>query len=168
MIIYMRMNLFDAPLGSTLVHACNGQGVWGAGIAAEFANRFPGAENQFREFCEHLKHYEVPRVGHSTLFHESDYVIGSIITSDNFGQNKDSVEAIKVQTAIALMDFLKTLDKSRASDNYVVYSNKFNSGLFGVPWTDTEFILKTILRAFPKQVKWIVCDPKYSHLKRVI
>ncbi|KAJ5901529.1 hypothetical protein N7495_002057 [Penicillium taxi] len=44
-------NLFDAPEGSALIHACNSRGIWGSGIAKEFKERYPTAYGIYRNHC---------------------------------------------------------------------------------------------------------------------
>ena len=41
------MNLFDAPWDALLIHACNTQGVWGSGIAAQLKKAYPDAFMQY-------------------------------------------------------------------------------------------------------------------------
>jgi hypothetical protein len=44
----------------------------------------------------------------------------------------------------------------------VVYSNKFNSGFFRVPWPETEAVLLECLG--DKEIEWVVCDPQLETL----
>ncbi|CAI7600047.1 unnamed protein product [Penicillium glandicola] len=44
-------DLFDAPNGGALIHACNCEGVWGAGIARAFRERYPAAYKIYRNHC---------------------------------------------------------------------------------------------------------------------
>lgn len=145
------MSLFDAPEGSVLVHACNMQGVWGSGIAVEFKKRFPNAFHQYKNACTQTG---LGRV----LFKEQSesHRVGILITSENYGKLKDSKEQIKINTTLALNDLCT--DYPFGLETF--YSNKFNSGLFGVPWEETELILKTILKRHPN-IAWIVCDPNH-------
>ncbi|KKZ61578.1 ADP-ribose 1''-phosphate phosphatase [[Emmonsia] crescens] len=41
-------DLFDAPEGAALIHACNCQGSWGKGIAQVFRQKYPAAYQIFR------------------------------------------------------------------------------------------------------------------------
>lgn len=36
-------DIFSSPDGSVLIHACNCQGAWGAGVAAAFRTKYPAA-----------------------------------------------------------------------------------------------------------------------------
>lgn len=150
MITYKKMNLFDAPTGSILVHAVNAKGVWGSGIAAEFRKRFPEAHRKYSNYCKNfggLASYLVLR--------EKNYFIGCLITSSNFGQNVDNEDEILVNTTIAL-DKMLSNEHWKFYGTRQIYSNKFNSGLFNVPWEKTEKILKVLTGRY--QVEWIVCE----------
>lgn len=153
---YKKQSLFDAPWGSVIVHACNAQGVWGSGIAKEFAERYPSSYELYRHHCHNHDPYEGETVYGAVMIDSNDknedHIIGCLFTSENYGSKKDDKETIKLNTVIALFDLLKYSGISE------VYSNKFNSGLFGVPWEETESILKFVLNKFPN-VDWIVCDP---------
>ncbi len=152
MIKYAKMSLFEAPEGSLLVHACNLQGVWGSGIAKEFKERYP------RSF----KEYEMECFRH--LINVGDYLVSnqenkrnviSLITSFDYGKKVDSPAAILVNTTLAL--------NSMANDYFTdhdyppkFYSNKFNSGMFKVPWERTEEILKVFVERY--DLDWTVCE----------
>ncbi|PGG99706.1 ADP-ribose 1''-phosphate phosphatase [Blastomyces parvus] len=50
-------DLFDAPEGTALIHACNCQGSWGKGIAKAFKEKYPAAYQIFRAHCQqYLSH----------------------------------------------------------------------------------------------------------------
>lgn len=95
MIIYRKGNLFEgAPADAVLAHACNAQGVWGAGIAAEFARRFPEQYQEYRDECARVIN---PRnlVGYGMLIGR----VGCLVTSYGYGANKDSEEQILSATS---------------------------------------------------------------------
>lgn len=158
MIAYAKMSLFDAPKNAIIAHGCNGQGVWGSGIAATFAQRYKRAYQEYSTFCNEGQEYNFPVVGRSFISFDQGHWIGCLITSNSYGVNKDSKKLIKVNTAIALTDFCRKLERKFEGGELTVYSNKFNSGLFAVPWEDSAFILEAVLKHF-KRIKWIVCDP---------
>lgn len=164
MITYVKQSLFDAPKDSIIVHACNSQGMWGSGIAKEFALRYPHSYDQYKMDCAEKNRERGTGCGTGRLsfFHvDEPHWVGWIITSHNYGPYKDSPEQIKVNTTLALRELCQTLHRAHPKDEhetYDVYSNKFNSGLFSVPWEESELILKTVLRDF-KRINWIVCDP---------
>lgn len=137
MLVYKKGSLFDAPKGSILVHACNAQGVWGSGIAKEFKERFPKSFEEYNRFCDILE----PKYANGRGFicsKENSYNVGCLITSENYGSLVDSPDIILYNTASALEDLF-------INNNFKEYhSNKFNSGLFNVPWEDTEALLKKL------------------------
>lgn len=158
MIEYKKASLFQAPKHSIIVHACNAQGVWGSGIAAQFKIDYPRAYKDYQHFCTRNSYAGIS--GLSDFDNNENHYVGWLITSYNYGKNKDDKETIKVQTTLALDDFCKDLYYYFNDDNVIeVYSNKFNSGLFAVPWEESEHILNIVLKQFPR-IKWTVCDPQ--------
>lgn len=157
MIKYKAMSLFNAPIGSIIIHAVNAQGVWGNGIAKEFKERYPLSFAYYTELCRNMK-----TIGFGTFknFKEEKHQVGWICTSQNYGANKDNEIAILANTKVALLNLCDEIEATRILNGFSsidVYSNKFNSGLFGVKWEKTEEILKQVLDKYPK-VNWIVCD----------
>lgn len=144
------MSLFEAPGGSLLVHACNAKGVWGSGIAKEFKERFPTAYKRYNQFCQNKN-----PLGAGQLFEDNGYFIGCLITSSGFANSLDSKDAILVHTTLALKDLMSFQEMN-------IYSNKFNSGLFKVPWEETEKILKVFVERY--DLNWTVCDPNKENL----
>lgn len=165
MIEYKKMSLFDAPKESIIVHACNSQGVWGSGIAKPFKQNYPVSFEFYKDFCKIWNERRGTACGLADLgpfANSEDHWVGWIVTSHNYGPLKDSPELIKIHTTLALKELCKKIYTAHpAEDNPTieVYSNKFNSGLFAVPWQDSELILNTVLTDF-KRIKWIVCDPE--------
>lgn len=149
---YKKMSLFDSPDGVILVHSCNAQGVWGSGIAREFKERFPESFKQYNEYCTSRESGSKIILGTGMYCRrENSKYVGCLITSCNYDKNVDTPDEILVNTTLALYNLM---------DKYpfqVFYSNKFNSGLFNVPWEETEKILKVMVNKF--DVEWIVCDP---------
>lgn len=142
MITYKKMSLFDAPKGALLMHACNAQGVWGSGIAKEFKVRYPAAFEWYRMCCD-----IEDMVGQACI---SGYV-GCLVTSENYGNKKDSPDKIIIQTILALQSLIdQTSEKT-------IYCNKFNSGLFAVPWERTEAVLEYFSERYG--IEFVVCDP---------
>ena len=146
MIKYEKMNLFDAPKESVLVHACNSRGTWGAGIAREFKNKFPNAFYVYNKQCK-IQNYRAAGTG--VLIRDDDYYIGCLITSMDYGLN--------VSTESDILDYTtKALDCLLIVKELKFYSNKFNSGLFRVPWEKTEIILNDFVNKH--NIDWTVCD----------
>lgn len=155
MITYEKISLFDTSEGSILVHACNAQGIWGSGIAMHMKERFPVAFKKYNETCENKIGSYDSTYDIDTTTHLGHRII-SLITSKDFGQNVDSVEEILINTTTALNEFCKNNMISQ-TQRRTIYSNKFNSGLFKVPWEKTEAILKILTNRY--NIHWIVCDP---------
>lgn len=162
MIKYEKMDLFLAPEGSILVHACNSRGIWGSGIAKEFKKRFP---KSFEFYNAHCRYHDEPLMFPMVLCpEENDYRVACLITSDNYGDKVDPEYKILKNTENALKVFFKEVLPVQTLENrlckrgpVVIYSNKFNSGLFKVPWKKTEAVLNKFLEEY--DVEWVVCDP---------
>lgn len=150
-IIYKKMSLFDAEPGSVLVHACNTRGVWGSGIAKVFKEKFPTAYSHYNKYCK-----DFGLIGTAPIFEEGDYSVVCLLTSSGYADTLDSKDKIIVNTTLALNNFCSN-EHWRYYGKRPVYSNKFNSGLFNVPWEETERILKVFVDRY--DLEWIVCDP---------
>lgn len=165
MVTNKKMSLFDAPKESIIAHACNSQGVWQSGIAKAFKDKYPHSYQDYNNFCKLANEERGTACGRANLssYNESEpHWVAWLITSHNYGDYKDSQDLIKIQTTMALGELCKKIYLAHPSEEFPtidVYSNKFNSGLFSVPWTDSELILKTVLKDF-KRINWIVCDPE--------
>lgn len=131
MIYYIEDDLFNAPSDQLLVHAVNCQGVWGSGIAKKFATYFIDESVCYKAYCEHLKRLNLSPVGDSLIIND----VGCLFTSFDYGENVDKPEEIVKNTRKAIADLIsKTTMK--------IAMPKINSGLFKVPWEQTEAILK--------------------------
>ena len=129
MIKFKTGDIFDADLGTYLVHACNCQGMWGSGIAAQFAIEFPKSYAEYREYC---------RIGDAApgdiliCDEERGRTVVCLFTSRDYGKLVDSPEKILEATKHALM-YLPT-DKP-------IHMPLINSGKFLVPWSDTAALI---------------------------
>lgn len=140
-ITYVKGDLFElAPKGAYLAHACNCQGVWGSGIAVEFRKRFP---DEYKDYVDLSLTYDEFLVG---KFKDFGQVV-CLFTSYDYGQNKDSVSNILKNTESGLKMISNTPIKE-------LHMPKINSGLFGVPWEETEAILKK----FDGKLKFVVYE----------
>jgi ADP-ribose 1''-phosphate phosphatase len=145
-LIYEKMSLFDAPAGSIIVHACNAQGMWGSGIAKEFAKRYPESYKCYSYWAHRMG------TGRFLLCSLENYhQVGCLITSKDYGPTKDSPGLITYNTVLALEELVQE------PGPLTIYSNKFNSGLFDVPWEVTELVLKGFVEKY--DVTWTICDP---------
>ncbi|KAJ5100012.1 ADP-ribose 1''-phosphate phosphatase [Penicillium argentinense] len=173
-------DLFGAPQGSCLIHACNPQGVWGAGIAKVFKQKYPAAYECYKESCNE---YQKENVHHDIVdLHSEDedtisvrlplgtalvippqpedfengrkkHWIVCLFNSSGFGKEVDSPEAILNHTFAALQDLDMQLvslrDHNENSDDEQsmpgqLYSCRFNSGLFAVPWEQTREVIEEV------------------------
>lgn len=157
MLIYKKMSLFDAPTGSILVHACNAQGVWGHGIAKKFFDKFPDVYEEHHSFCEQFTYNSKRICGIANLIRSKNkpYWIGNLITSEGFGYAVSGEDEILHNTRLAVIDLILKIRNIPITTDIEIYSNKFNSGLFRVPWEKTEQILKKIVDT--TKVNWTVC-----------
>lgn len=164
-------SIFDhAPPRALLVHACNTQGSWGAGIAKAFKEQYPRAFSIYRSFCtvtHNPKTNPVP-VGTALLIapvdQGQDHWIGCLFTSASYGKKKDAKGKILEATAPAmrmLLELVNVVGQERKGtsgeektegvevqdgDEGVgeVRMCKINSGLFGVEWERTEVVLRGV------------------------
>ncbi|OOQ86925.1 ADP-ribose 1''-phosphate phosphatase [Penicillium brasilianum] len=163
-------NLFDAPEGSALIHACNTQGSWGGGIARAFKERYPAAYQVYRSHCLQFlrarKPHEIsdmythvnsasilplgtaliipPQPADSRRSQKKHWII-CLFTSAGYGRRVDRPEQIINHTYAALRDLREKLTDLRLDGTEpsptALFSCQFNSGLFGVPWPDTRRVL---------------------------
>jgi ADP-ribose 1''-phosphate phosphatase len=153
MITYRRMSLFDAPEKSYIVHACNSMGVWGSGIAVEFKRRFPHA---FAVYERNVQGSSQFILGQFWAIWDNNYYVTCLMVSLGYGRHVDPPESILKHTRSAVEKLISYLEREKVTQ---VYSNKFNSGFFKVPWPRTEAILVELLK--DKNIEWIVCDPQH-------
>ena len=93
-LVYITGDLFSAPPGSILVHACNTKGAWGNGIAAAFKKRYPRA---FGVYKEHCKESGASALGTCLRIQDVDgrgHEIACLFTSKAYGKRKDAPEEI--------------------------------------------------------------------------
>lgn len=140
-IIYVKGNLFDAPKGSILIHACNTQGVWGGGIARQFAALFPNSYKAYQALC-HERGNDL--LGTCLIIrNDNEYDIACLFTSKGYGKNTDYSSQIIMATKSAIDDLI-----NHNKDNKEFHACKINSGLFRVPWELTEEILSETGKQF--------------------
>ena len=150
---YHKGDMFGAaPKNCLLIHACNTQGHWGAGIAKAFKTHYPKAYTAHNKFCakQHSKTNPVP-TGTAQLLAPVDgdpqHWIGCVFTSAKYGKAKDKPDAI-VRNTVASTEMLLELVKMAGGGGDGVGEIrmcKINSGKFGVPWERTEEALQGIV-----------------------
>jgi len=154
MLEYRRGNLLQATGPNTiLVHACNTQGSWGAGIAVEFQKRYPKYYKDYKSKCDK---YGRTLLGMAIQFrgmaNDPGQAIACLFTSAGYGSEKDSEKRILLNTQAAIECLLGTLP-----EDVEIHSPKINSGLFGVPWEKTERIIEQALVHYP-EITWVVWE----------
>lgn len=158
---YRRGNMFEHLTGKELiVHACNGQGVWGSGFARQLADKYPEAYEEFRDYLElQLKKYSASGF-YKITSHEVDNInyqtqhIGNCVTSLGYGDMRDLPPEILMNTRISVYSMLKDY----CSDEITVFSPRINSGLFKVDWDKTEKMIIEAIDMSRKKVNWVVWD----------
>lgn len=162
----VKMDLFTAPSDSFIVHACNTKGQWGSGIAKFMKDKYPKNNQAYRDHCfsnsdeRLIGSAFIPQVG-SAAWKERRVI--SLFTSVAYGIFKDPPHKIIQNTKDALVDLFLFLSEEYKQPEINVYSNMFNSGLFNVPWSDTENVLKHELDIFESnnpevKINWTVCS----------
>ena len=134
-IIYVKDDLFNAPKDAYLGHAVNCKGVWASGIAKQFVEKFPKAFSEYKMVCYTLKRDSLPGL---TLLcsKENEYKIICLFTSLDYGFRVDTPELILEHTKECCHDIMNH------SVIREIHIPKINSGLFKVPWEQTEAVLK--------------------------
>lgn len=103
-LLYIQGDLFSAPLNTILVHACNAAGVWGAGIALAFREKYP---EQFEVYKIHCKTYGQSLFGTCLLISGEQHDIACLFTSRGYGRRKDSPDEILGATMTAVQDLVR-------------------------------------------------------------
>ena len=142
-------DLFDAPKGSILLHACNCKGSWGAGIAAVFKRRYPSAFEAYKEHCYKFKDSSLAGTAYliaPSANETSQHYIGCLFTSKSCGKAKDSPLTILSYTRSAMEDMVDKIAAERKNDVRIgeIRMCRINSGYFGVPWERTKSVLEGI------------------------
>ncbi|KAJ6521934.1 hypothetical protein DFH09DRAFT_1286991 [Mycena vulgaris] len=133
-ITHVKADLFAAPSGSILVHACNTKGSWGAGIAAAFQQKYPGAFAKYKNTC---KKHGAALLGTCLLIRGEHHDVACLFTSADYGRRVDGPAEILAATRKAVADLLaQNVDPVKP-----VHACRFNSEKFGVEWEETEKVL---------------------------
>lgn len=155
MIEYRKGDMFEQDReGKIFVHACNCQGVWGSGIAKVFAEKYPQAYQRYRTHClEYVEKGKQTLLQGTTLLIKNELqYIGCLFTSIYYGKFKSAAPIILENTRNAIEDFF-SIDVARMME---IHSPKINSGLFGVPWEQTENIINDAIKG--TDFRWIVWE----------
>jgi len=150
---YHKGDIFVAPPHTLLIHACNTQGHWGAGIAKAFKTLYPKAYTAHHNFCakQHNPKTRPVPTGTAQLLAPvdsgTDHWIGCVFTSAKYGKAKDKPDVIVKNTAASMRMLLELVRIAGGEGDGVkqIRMCKINSGKFGVPWEKTEEVLKGIV-----------------------
>jgi ADP-ribose 1''-phosphate phosphatase len=141
-------DIFDAPDGSVIIHACNCLGSWAAGIAAAFKQRYPKA---FAEYVQHCK-VNTPHSlwGTALLIPPIEtkgprHYVGCVFTSRRYGRGKDSPSQILSKTGPAMEDLVELMRKATMKETITeIRICQINSGLFAVPWEKSRRVIEEL------------------------
>ena len=134
MVTEIKGNLFDAEKGSLLVHACNTEGAWGAGIAATFARLYPSYYKTYEAHC-HARGKNL--LGTALILYGKWHRVGCLFTSSGFGKRALYQDEILHYTRESLLDLFNQI-----SHTETVNMPRINSGLFRVPWEKTLAVVE--------------------------
>lgn len=154
-LIYRTGSLFEAPPGAVLVHACNGQGVWGAGIAAQMKVRFPAAFEKYRLRCVSTPWARLRGV--AQVSYCSPFWVASLLVSEQYGARRDSPERVVEATWAALRGLLAPESWGVSARPREFHSPRISAGLFGVPWESTAAVIGGLAPLYG--VSWTVWTP---------
>lgn len=156
------------------MHSTNCLSIWGAGFAAELSRMFPAAYERYRVFCDESRpspsdRWPSPSLAGKCIVippQEADITMGApsinvvcLFTSYGYGRpnkasgkpGKDGQRKILDQTVTALGDFRRQLEDMRAEgeeQHVVIYSPRFNSKAFRVPWERTRAAVENAFYGF--------------------
>lgn len=144
MLHYIKGDLFSHSTTQIpiLAHACNPFGLWGGGIAAQFRKRYPSA---YRAYADHCSENGPSLLGKAlmipTKHNGADLYIACLFTSNFENSPSEIVQYTRLSMA-DLSNQVKQLAGLETADGLtVVNMPMINSGIFNVPWKDTEAAL---------------------------
>ncbi|EAW07198.1 putative phosphatase [Aspergillus clavatus NRRL 1] len=153
-------DLFDAPDGAALIHACNCQGSWGKGIAQAFKNKYPAAFTIYRAHCQNLlskASYRtvnpvpdegsltgnsrkvrlpegtalvIPPQEHDHMGRHKKHWIICLFTSRGFGRGVSSPAVIIQNTELAVVDMRRQIAELHAEEGLGGFSGELWSCRF--------------------------------------
>ena len=158
MITYRTGNVFDAPKPRVIVHACNGQGVWGAGVAQQMKAHYPNAYAGYIRALSHRRFAGRHVRGLGVWSEEDDgTIVVSLITSLGYGRMTDPPDKI-VEATHAGLETLLRVPALAGSRCHAIHSPQINAGRFRVSWDRTSDVIEHFLAKHAKFV-WTVWTP---------
>ncbi|CAI4037263.1 hypothetical protein SMKI_02G1310 [Saccharomyces mikatae IFO 1815] len=163
-ITYVKGNILKATTHPRiLIHSCNCNGSWGGGIAYQLALNYPKAESDYVEVCEKYGSALLGRCILLPSYENSDLLICCLFTSSFGGSSHGEKNSILNYTKLSLNElkaYRASGGKGKVNDDIIdIYLNnhtkhhigeynlempQINSGIYGVPWKETERVLKEI------------------------
>lgn len=142
-------DIFASPKDAILIHACNCEDRWGAGIALAFKKHYPKAYELYHQHCEMYKPDQGRLRGTALLIPPVDggrgHHIGCLFTSFRVGVRKDSQKQILENTRRAMEDLLRQVgDLTHSQTLGGLRMCQINAGSFKVPWRSTVDVLEAI------------------------
>jgi ADP-ribose 1''-phosphate phosphatase len=141
-------DIFDAPDGAVIIHACNCLGSWAAGIAAAFKQRYPKA---FAKYVQHCKMNTPDSLwGTALLIPPMEtkgprHYVGCVFTSRRYGRGKDSPAQILAKTGPAMEELVEMMKKATVNEAVEeIRICQINSGLFAVPWEKSRSVIEEL------------------------
>lgn len=147
--LYIRQgDLFHSGLPA-LAHGCNCQGVMGAGIAAQFRERWPAMYTAYRDRCKTGGF----RLGGYMTWSAPPVMIYCLATQKYAGPEA-RLDAIAVSVSKMLLD-------AEAAGITAIGLPKIGCGIGGLLWADVGYLLEVL--AAPSLVELIVHIPEERH-----
>jgi ADP-ribose 1''-phosphate phosphatase len=141
MINYKSGDLFKGSSEESYkIHSVNCCGIWGSGIAKTFKERYPKAFEEYKKDCANMD-----LLGFGMIY---DSNVVALYTSRGYGATLDPKEYILDNTYEAFRNLLMRL---KELPEVVLNMPKINSGLFRVPWEETEKVLLKVLTEFKEK-----------------
>lgn len=143
-------DIFSAPPQALLIHSCNTEGTWNAGIASAFKSNYPAAQSIYTAHCKKWGPSLLssallikPQTTASTPAAEKQksHFIGCLFTSVKKGKGKGSVQSILDATGPAMEDLMRQVAEAHDGVGELRLC-KINSGLFRVPWAKTRAVIE--------------------------
>ena len=179
---YTEGDLSNPPKTSIVVHACNCHGQLGAGVALAMKKAFPQAHGIYSKKCSDAEYGEQlrgecflirPQVSDAKTEEaekEKECWIGCLLTSHGYGSQtrktgsnphprKDDAEMILANTRKALQSLRRQIEETFEEREWgypAVYSSRINAKNFGVPWSESEALIKEVFEGMG--VEWTVVD----------
>lgn len=162
MLIERDMSIFDSPRGSVLAHGCNTVGVWGAGIAKPFKERFPDTFKFYSLVCKSLPSANL--LGKFYPYYEGGYYLGLCMTQVGFGPRGTGPHAslAAIESSLrSLLEYVAKLqnDETRTRD-VDVYIPRIGCGYGGLRWEDVRPVIERLAAQYDKVTNIVVCVPK--------